>query len=134
MIDIVHAIPRDNQPNGEVVFSIKDYTVEGPQKALQSLIVELLSDNSLTRRARLPFITELRRNNVRNLATLANIYAKYIRQVLRDIDDPARPKDERILSSKLVGFTSITPDTASLAIQVTSRENKKFTYTFPVRI
>lgn len=134
MIDIVHAITLSQQPNGEVNFSIRDFTITGPQKALQSLIVELLSSNSLTARQQNPFILTLRRNNIRNLAELANIYTKVVREILRNIDDVSRPDNERILSSRLVGFTSNSPDSGIIDIEVTSRAKDNFTYTFPVRI
>ena len=133
-VDIVHAVPVDKfNSNGRVLFSLQDYVVSGPQKALQSLIVMLLSTNLPLVNSQ-PLLATLRRNNIRDLATLANKYTRLVSEILPMIDDPSRPDNERILSSSVVSFASLGPDSGVITIEVISRAKENFKYEVPIEI
>jgi hypothetical protein len=133
-VDICHAVTAGLTRDGQTLFSIKDFIVTGPQKALQALIVELLSTTGPVETGTLSFLDSLGKNVFRDKATVANYFALFIGPALRRIDDATRPDTERLSTVTLEDFFITEPDSIGITLAVTSLDGKTFKYEIPVRL
>ena len=132
--DIAHAITVNNKSSGAVRLGLQDKTVSGPQKAIQSVIVQLLSSDGPLARDRTPFITILRQNNLRDKSRLNSVFRNFILDIVGDIDSSTRPDNERISDIALLDVSSLAPDSISLRIQVTLRSGDSTVFVMPVEL
>lgn len=134
MIDICHAIPPSFEANGKMQFSILPYTINGPQKALQSFVVELLSATGPIKYSSERFMAVVKSGNTRDVGILRSYFVNYVNEMLGYIDDPTRPDDERIASASLTNIETVSADSAILSVTLVSRDSSTFKFKLPVSL
>ena len=134
MYDISHAFPFSNTSDGLLNFSINGRVVSGPQKSIQSLVVELLSNTRPTNVESRSLLDLVSSSYVKDVATLSNFFVPYISEVLPNIDDTSRPDNERISSVSIIDFQLIHIGYAVVRLGIKFLSGDSINYEMPVRV
>lgn len=130
--DILHAAP--NGPSGAVLMGFRNLKISGPQKALQSLTVTLLSSTRPLDSVSIKFIEDIKNNRIRDKARLSSQLLIDLPAILAEINTASRPDSEYITNVSILDVSSGSPDSISIRLKVDFRSGTSVPYELPVEL
>lgn len=130
--DLSHAVPIPGTVSGQLTLKSRDAKVTGVQKAIQNLVVVLLSEGGPIDTG-IDFYAKLKRGYYRDKATLSADFDTYLDAILATVNDSSRPSNETI-SGITVNEVIVNVDSAVITLGITFASGDATTYDFPVNL
>lgn len=130
--DLSHAVPVAGTLSGQLTLKTRNAKVTGMQKAIQNLVVVLLSEGGPIDTG-IEFYSKLKRGYYRDKATLAADLDVYSEAIFSIVNDSSRPANETI-ASLTVNDIVVNVDSAVINLGITFASGDATTYDFPVNL
>lgn len=130
--DLSHAVPISGSLSGQLTLKTRNAKVTGMQKAIQNLVVVLLSEGGPIDTG-IDFYAKLKRGYYRDKATLSADLDVYSPAIFAIVNDSSRPDNETI-ASITVNDIIVNIDSAVINLGITFASGDATTYDFPVNL
>lgn len=130
--DLSHAVPITGTPTGQLTLKTRNSKITGMQKAIQNLVVVLLSEGGPIDTG-IDFYAKLKRGYYRDKATLSADLDTYSEAIFATINDSSRPSNETI-TAIAVNDIIVNVDSAVITLSITFASGEATTYDFPVNL
>jgi hypothetical protein len=128
--DILHAAPNPINKSGKQHFYARDSKIAGPQKALQSLTVALLS-SSFPMDTGIYFMRNIRAGKFRDRSSLMADFSLYKSEIIAYLSDSSRPANE-IIEDLAITDVNVDVDKLFITFTVTFASSETLTYEMPI--